>query len=44
MRRFHLWCDTPVVYDEVSTGYSCACPDCDEDLYLFETYLKEVIV
>lgn len=31
-------CDTPVIYSEVSAGYSCACPSCDEDLYLFETY------
>jgi hypothetical protein len=32
-------CDTPVVYVGVSTGYSCVCPEHDEDLYLIETYL-----
>jgi hypothetical protein len=31
-------CDTPVVYDQVSPGYACVCPEHDEDLYLFETY------
>jgi hypothetical protein len=33
-------CDTPVVYEEVSTGYYCVCPYHYEDLYQFETYLK----
>lgn len=33
-------CDTPVIYATVSSGYACVCPEHDEDLYLFETYLK----
>lgn len=36
--RYYNRCDTAVVYDEVSVGYSCACPKCDEDLFVFETY------
>lgn len=32
-------CDTPVIYETVSMGYYCVCPNHDEDLYLFETYL-----
>jgi len=30
-------CQTPVVFDNVSSGYYAVCPNHDEDLYEFET-------
>jgi len=35
--RIHNRCGTPVTYDEISDGYFAVCPECDEDLYSFET-------
>jgi hypothetical protein len=37
-RKCHK-CNTPVKYDKVSPDYFCYCPECDEDLYKFETKL-----
>lgn len=42
MLRVCKRCGDDVVYYDVSAGYSCACLECDEDLYLFETMLVEV--
>ena len=39
--RFHNRCDSQVTYFDVSDGYFCVCPECDEDLFSFETYSKE---
>ena len=34
-------CETPVEFGEVSKGYFAVCPVHDEDLYEFETTLKD---
>lgn len=41
MKRCCNRCFTDVVYEDVSDGYYCVCPRCDEDLFLFETYEME---
>jgi hypothetical protein len=42
MKRLCNRCDTQVIYTTVSNGYDCVCPEHDEDLYLFETYLVTI--
>ena len=37
----HKSCDTKVTFNDVSRGYFASCPECDEDLYQFETYQKD---
>ena len=39
-QRLHVSCGSPVSYATVSAGYDCACLECDEDLWLVETYVK----
>lgn len=33
----HIKCGTEVITETVSEGYAYVCPNCDEDLYTFET-------
>jgi uncharacterized paraquat-inducible protein A len=37
-------CDYFVSFEEVSAGYFCVCPYCDEDLFSFETYTEKARV
>jgi hypothetical protein len=38
-KRFHNRCGKSVIYTTISDGYFAVCPQCDEDLYSFETEL-----
>lgn len=38
--RFCKRCDSKVAESELLEEYSYQCFDCDEDLYTFETYVK----
>lgn len=40
--RFHRRCGSVVVFDDsVTDGYDYVCLECDEDLYVFETYVSK---
>ena len=34
----HARCGAPTSFEDVSDGYYAQCPECDEDLFSFETY------
>jgi len=36
----HIRCGSLVSFKDVSKGYKAQCPECDEDLYMFE--IKEI--
>jgi DNA-directed RNA polymerase subunit RPC12/RpoP len=35
--QLHLRCGEEVSFDDVSKGYYAQCPECDEDVFYFET-------
>ena len=37
MTKTHTRCGETISFDEVTAGYYAQCPNCDEDLYSFET-------
>jgi uncharacterized protein YcgL (UPF0745 family) len=37
MKELHNRCKQPIEFNNVSKGYYAQCPNCDEDLYEFET-------
>ena len=37
----HFRCGSQVSFEDVIDGYYAQCPECDEDLFSFETYKEE---
>lgn len=38
---YHFRCGSEISFNNVTEGYYAQCPECDEDLFKFETYTDE---